>query len=347
MLASMASVSVLIPARNEAEYIGACLDSIFAQRFEGELEVLVADGDSDDATAELSRAAGARVVANPQRITPAALNRAFAAARGDVIVRFDAHAEMGESYIASCLRALEEEPGMVNIGGWREARGVGPWGRATGAALGSRLGVGNPKIWRRPSAPAVRREVDTVPLGCWRRSTLELLGGWNEHFFRHEDFELNYRLRRSGGRVVLDPAITSTYRPRESLRALSLQYWHYGAMKARMVLTHPDSVRPRQLAPFGLLAAATIAPFQTLLAWPGRAALLAYGLLVAGVTLTSRAGWRTAPALATMHLSWTAGVIHGLLRPRDWRRLAEFRSVSSATETPSVSTMRQDLASRD
>lgn len=310
----MPRVSVLIPARNEAARIEACLRSVLAQDAPGGLEVVVADGASTDGTADLARAAGARVVPNPRGITPAGLNRALAAARGAVVVRFDAHAEMPPGYVAACLRALDEETGAVNVGGWRDARGDGPWARATGAALASRFGVGNPRIWRRPRAGAARVDVDTVPLGAWPADALRSAGGWSEEFVRNQDFELNNRLRRANGRVVFDPAIWSVYHPRESLRALARQYWEYGLFKARMLREDPGSLRPRQLAPVGLLAAAVLALGPKPVARPARAALLAYLLVLGAVAARGQGGWRTVPVLATMHLTWVAGLLRGLAR---------------------------------
>ena len=307
-------VSVVVPARNESSRIEACLRSILAQEAPGGLEVIVADGASSDATAVLARAAGARVVDNPRGITPAGLNRALAAARGDVIVRFDAHAEMPPGYVAACLRALDEEPGAVNVGGWRDARGDGPWARATGAALASRFGVGNPRIWRRPANGARRVDVDTVPLGAWRTDALRRAGGWDEEFVRNQDFELNHRLRTRGGRVVFDPAIWSVYHPRESLRALARQYWEYGLFKARMLREDPSSLQPRQLAPVGLLAALLLSFGPRPVARPARAALLLYLLVLSGVAARGKGGWRTVPVLATMHVTWVAGLLRGLAR---------------------------------
>src|SRR5947207_15360182 len=143
-------VSVIVPARNEERHIAACVRSIVDQKLEGSVEVIVADGLSADRTAELAAAAGAVLVANPACTTPAGLNAALARARGDVVVRFDAHAEMPADYVAACLRALDRERGAACVGGWRRVAGRGPWGRATAAALGSRLGVGNPGLWREP-----------------------------------------------------------------------------------------------------------------------------------------------------------------------------------------------------
>jgi glycosyltransferase involved in cell wall biosynthesis len=309
-------ISVVVPARNEAAHIEACLASILAQEVDGELEVVVADGSSSDATAALAEAAGARVVPNPAGLTPVGLNLALAEARGDVIARFDAHALMPPGYLAACVRALREEPGAVNVGGWREVRGGGPWARATGAALASRFGVGNPRIWRRPPEGAPRVDVDTVPLGCWPAETLRAAGGWNEEFVRNQDFELNHRLRRAGGRIVFDPAVSSVYHPRESVSALVRQYWDYGVFKALMLQRDPGSLRPRQLAPVALLGTAALAaaPSTSAPARAARVGLAGYAALLGGVAATGRGGWRTAPALALMHATWGAGLLTGLGR---------------------------------
>src|SRR4051794_24119544 len=209
-------VSVIVPARNEAATIEACVRSILEQRVDRGLEVVVADGASTDDTAALARAAGATVVENARRTTPAALNAALAAARGEIIVRFDAHGRMPPGYVEASVRALDEEPDTVGVGGWILVEPAGPWGRAYGDVLGSRFGIGNARSWRRPRDGAGRSDVDTFPLGCWPAEALRAVGGWDERFLRNQDYELNYRLRRTGGRLVFDPVVWSYYRPRES-----------------------------------------------------------------------------------------------------------------------------------
>jgi succinoglycan biosynthesis protein ExoA len=319
-------VSVIVPARNEQAHIGGCVRSIADQDVDGGLEVIVADGRSSDRTAELAAAAGATVVANPTGRTPDGLNAALAAARGEVVVRFDAHARMPPGYVTACVRALAEEPGAVNVGGWRQVEPTGPWGRATAAALASPLGIGNPRIWRRPSPDATRADVDTVPLGCWPARPLVALGGWDERFVRNQDFELNHRLRRAGGRVVFDPQVWSVYRPRESLRAIATQYWQYGWFKALMLRTAPDSLRPRQLAPVGLLLAAAAAALPVRAARAGRTALAVYACGLVAVGVRSGAGWRTPVVFATVHLAWGGGLTAGLVRLAAPRLVAACRA---------------------
>jgi glycosyltransferase involved in cell wall biosynthesis len=304
-------VSVIVPARNEADYIGACIRSIVAQEVSGDLEVIVADGRSTDETARLAREAGAIVVDNPRRITPAGLNAALAVARGDVVVRFDAHAVMPPGYVEASVQALAEEPGAVGAGGWRQIDANGPWGRAIAAALASRFGIGNPRLWRRPPPGEGRVDVDTFNLGSWRAEDLRAQGGWSERFVRNQDFELNYRLRRTGGRIVFDPAIWSVYHPRESLSAIARQYWDYGRFKTLMITTHPRSLAPRQLGPVGLLTAAVAAAVPSRVAGSARAALAAYCGVLAIVAARAGGGWRTFPVLTTIHTAWGAGLLAG------------------------------------
>lgn len=301
-------VSVIIPAREEAEHIEACVRSVLGQDIEGGMEVLVVDALSADGTAMLARAAGATVVENPERVIPAALNRGLAAARGSVIVRFDAHAEMPPGYLSACLRALEEED-AANVGGWCEVRGSGPWGRALGRALASPLGIGNARLWRRPPPGYGRREIASVHYGCFRRRILGELGGWREDLHVNEDFELDHRLRAAGGKVVFDPAIWSIYYPRESLAAIARQYHNYGRWKAEMLALAPRSLRGRQVAPPALLAIALAAVAPTPLALPARAALMLYGAALVAEAARMRAGWRLPVMFATIHVAWGLGLV--------------------------------------
>lgn len=168
---------MIIPARNEARHIEDCVRSVRAQEIEGELEVIVVDERSSDATAELARAAGAKVVDDPERCFPSALNRRLATTRADVVARFDAHGAMPAGYLEACLRALDEVEGAATVGGWCEVRANGNWGRALGTALASPVGIGNASRWRRPAAGAPRRDVNTVHFGCFSQGPAAPVGG--------------------------------------------------------------------------------------------------------------------------------------------------------------------------
>ena len=322
-------VSVIVPARNEAATIEQCVRSILAQDGAGELEVIVVDGSSADGTAELARNAGAVVIENPERTTPAALNHGLAAARADVVLRFDAHSEMAPGYIAACMRALAEEAGAVNVGGWCEVRGRGPWGEAVAAALESPLGVGNPRLWRRPAADG-RRDVETVPFGCFPTEAVRRAGGWRSDLIRNQDFELNHRLRAAGGRIVFDPEIQFVYLPRESLGALWRQYREFGHWKAIVLARAPSSLRPRQLAPLGLLVTISAAVFPGRQRRPARLALAGY--LVAVAAAATRSGnWRTAPVLVTIHVAWGSGFLASA-----WRLLVRSGHRTQLPHAPAV-----------
>lgn len=326
-------VSVIVPARNESAHIEACLRSILAQRVEGGLEVIVADGNSSDGTRDRARSLGVTVVENPKATTPAGLNAALAAATGEIVVRFDGHGTMPPGYIEASVRALEEESGAVGAGGWVQVEPNGAWGRAIGAALASPFGIGNARSWREPTPGQARMDVDTFPLGCWPTEKLRRVGGWDERLLRNQDFELNYRLRSAGGRIVFDPAIWSFYRPRESLWRLARQYWDYGRFKALTVATAPRSVRPRQLAPVALLATVATAALPVGIARRARPALAGYAVLLTGVATRSRGGWRTLPVLATIHAVWGAGLLFGLaqIAQRSGRRRFGSRAEQRAT----------------
>jgi succinoglycan biosynthesis protein ExoA len=321
-------VSVIVPAREEERFIEACVRSIRSQEADAELEVIVADGASSDRTAERARAAGAKVVPNPQRVIPSALNHGLAAATGDVVIRFDAHSEMPPGYVAACLLALDEEEGAGTVGGWCQVRASGPWGRALGEALASPVGIGYAMRWRRPAPGTPRTDVDTVHFGCYRRALLVELGGWDEQILTNEDFELDFRLRKMGHRVIFDPAVWATYRPRESLPAIVGQYARYGRWKAEMLAGAPESIRPRQLAPPGLL----ITIVAALVPWPlarlARGGLAAYALIVGGAAARSDSGWRLGVLLPAMHLAWGLGLMARL-------PVAALRRLSAAGRTHS------------
>ncbi|MGA3187349.1 MAG: glycosyltransferase family 2 protein [Bryobacteraceae bacterium] len=319
-------ISVIIPCRNEAVFIERCLDSIFASGYPASrMEVIVADGMSIDGTRLLLDAVAAReprlrVIDNPERITPVALNRAIAVSRGEILVRFDGHAVMPRDYLPRCVDLLESSH-ADNVGG--SIRTVpatgGFFSGPIAAALGSRFGVGN-SAFRTTSKETRPRPADTVFGGCWRRELFSRLGGFNERLARGQDIEFNLRLRRAGGIILLDPAIVCDYYARTNLAS----FWkHNFANGVWAVLpfarTDVIPVRARHLIPLAFvtaLAASFLLPFPWSIAVP--AAYLAANLAASvKIALDLRQALYLAllpVVFASLHLAYGLGSAWGCLQ---------------------------------
>lgn len=320
-------VSVIMPVRNEAEFIERSLGSVLGQDYPADrMEVIVADGMSDDGTRELVRAAAGRdgrvrLVDNEGRIAPTALNAALAGARGTIIVRVDGHTEIASDYVRQCVLELERT-GADNVGGRMEAEGSGTVRRAIAAATGSPFGVGGARF----HYSEAEEWVDTVYLGAWRRVTFDSLGLFDEELVRNQDDEFNYRLRAAGGRILLSPKIRSCYYGRSSLSSLARQYFQYGFWKVRVSQKHPRQMRLRQFVP-PLFVLALLVAAAAALAFPsapaarlplaGLAALYLAADLVAAAVEARRQ--KVNPVLLAfvypiLHLAYGSGFLAGLFR---------------------------------
>lgn len=326
MATSWPHVSVVIPVRNEAESVVRAVDSALHQEYPGSLEVIVADGASTDGTRVAVDALADRddrvsVVTNTAATTPSGLNAAIAVSRGDVIVRCDAHSVLPPTYVRTAVEILADT-GADNVGGIQAAVGTTPVQRAIATAMSIPLGVGDARFhYGGAAGPA-----DTVYLGVFRKQVFEEHGLFDEGLLRNQDYELNCRIRKSGGLVYFDPRLAVEYRPRSSFRSLWHQYWQYGVWKRRVLAKHPRSLRPRQLAPplavLGLAASIVgglknpsflIVPLLYVAALLGAAAWLV-------VRRRDPALLLVAPSLAVMHLAWGMGFISVLpwrARPND------------------------------
>jgi glycosyltransferase involved in cell wall biosynthesis len=331
------SVSVILPVRNEGRYIRAVLDAILRQDYPGEkMEILVVDGMSTDGTRELVRAYSSelsgsgtgrpsvKLLDNPNRIVPSAMNCGIRAARGEVIVRIDGHTVVEPTYVSGSIEGLIRT-GADCVGGVIESVGSSYVSRGIATAMSSPFGVGG-SAFRIVSHGSAPRDVDTVPFGTFRREVFDRVGLFNEHLVCHEDYELNYRIRAAGGRLTLLPCIKSVYYVRSGVAPFIRQYWQYGLWKGRFLRTHPRSLRLRHcVPPLFVLGLA----FSSLLAlWPSVGALPLLGLVLAYCAFlalaSADAAWRGrgpyAPLLwlflPILHLSWGTGVLYGLALPR-------------------------------
>ena len=368
-------VSVVIPCRNEAQYIESCVRSVLAQSGTSErFEIIVADGVSHDNTRDILARLGAevsgqwseatsqsshlpspishppalpvppplRVINNPGRIASTGLNAAIRSASGQIIIRFDAHTEYAPDYIHSCVEILDQT-GADNVGGPWVAKGDRLVSRAIAAAFQSPFAVGG----ARGHDSGYEGLVDTVYLGCWRRSAFEKFGCFDEELVRNQDDEHNLRIIRGGGKIYQSPKIKSWYKPRGSLTALFKQYMQYGYWKVRVIQKHKLPASPRHLVPGAFVLAMLLLSLTSILCplifaiWPSRlpssasgpevpwsvvsgqwsvvsllASLSAYALalITASLITAAKTEWKLLPVLPAVFACYHFGYGYGFLR---------------------------------
>ena len=299
------AVSVIMAAKDAMDTLPRALQSIAAQSYPHIVEIVVAAGDPD--TAKVAAEHGATVVDNPAGTTPAGLNQALRRSTGQVVVRCDAHAIFPAGYVSRAVETLERT-GAASVGGMQVPVGDTFWERAIAAAMASPAGAGDARY----RIGGEEGPAETVYLGVFSRVILERLEGYDESFLRNQDYELNHRIRESGGVVWFDPELKVEYRPRGSLAALARKYFRYGQAKRQFARKHRRALRWRQLAP--PLLVVVLAASLLVSPWFGWALLVpgAYlsGLILAGsatVKRTREAAFGVPFALAAMHLSWGLG----------------------------------------
>lgn len=320
-------VSVLVPVRNEERHIRETAAAMSAQTFGGSIEMLFADGRSEDRTREILLELAAsdprvRVLDNPNRHTASGLNICLRQARGEYVARMDAHTVYPERYLAAGVERLRR--GDTDwVSGPAVPRGEGVVSRAVALALGSWLGRGASRKWDESADGRGERELDTgVFGGVWRRKTVLDAGGWDERWPINQDSELASRFLARGGRLVCLSEMVGYYRPRDSVRSLSRQYFRYGFYRSQTFVRHPMSLRRSHLIPpalTGTLLASAIGPRR--LRRPARVVLGAYLACVAatGAEVAVREGKPREGALMlgvlpTMHFSWGVGMLAGAAR---------------------------------
>ena len=319
-------VSVVMPVLNEERHLEEAVGRVLEQDYPGNLEVVLAIGPSKDRTQEIADKLAEKdhrisIVPNPTGKTPAALNVGIAHAKHDILVRVDGHGALTDGYITRAVEVLEET-GADNVGGVMAAEGRTPTEMAVACAYRSRLGLGASTFHQGGKAgPA-----DTVYLGVFRRAALERVGGFDETMHRAQDWELNYRIRKTGGLIWFSPDLSVTYRPRSSLSAVAKQFFHTGQWRREVIRRHPETASKRYLAPpvavialavgtvLGIIGLATGISWLDIgfLAPVGYALLLIFGSAMEGRYLPWKALFWMPLVCATMHVSWGLGFLIGL-----------------------------------
>jgi glycosyltransferase involved in cell wall biosynthesis len=323
------TVSVVIPCYNEERFIEKVLENLAGQYTACRYEIIIVDGMSTDDTRsmiakfiERRPEITVRLVDNPARNIPTALNLGIESARHEIIVRMDAHSVPSENYVRRSVASLcGDDVAVVGM----------PWhicpsaetieARAIALAVAHPFGIGDAKY---RLANSESQFVDTVPFGVFRKSLWRELGGFNEALLANEDYDFHYRVRQRGGRILLDTGGHSDYFARGSFKALATQYFRYGRWKAQMVKLNPRSLRVRQLvAPAFVLSivSLTLLGLWWPLAFAGLLLVLtpyaALALFFAGKLSRRANDWRLLPAIALafliIHIAWGSSFLTGLV----------------------------------
>ena len=324
---SFPSVAVVIAALNEEAHLESAIDRLLAQDYQGEIQIVIAVAPSRDRTetiaAELAqRHPNLSFVANPSGKTPVALNAAIDASQSEVVIRVDGHALIPVDYVRIGVETLNRS-GADNVGGIMAAVGVSPIQKAVAAAMTSKFGVGGAAF----HVGGAEGEALTVYLGCFRRSALERVGGYDESMVRAQDWEMNHRIRETGGKIWFTPGMVVTYRPRASLRALASQYFGYGTWRREVARRYRETISLRYLAAPALVLCVAIGlvliliglvASQQLLVWVGLIPLAVYflGVIAASLSLRGGANLIFLPMVfPVMHFSWGLGFLLGRAKP--------------------------------
>lgn len=319
-------ISVICPIYNEENRIDSCIRSILAQDYPKEdMEVLFVDGMSDDRTREIignyiQQYPFIRLLDNPKRIAPTALNIGIREAKGDIILRLDAHAKYPSDYFTVLVNKLQNST-ADNVGGvcnTLPAKDT-PICRAIAHAMSSPFGMGNShfrvgtdhEMW-----------VDTVPFGCFHRDIFDKIGYFDEELVRNQDDEFNGRIIRHGGKILLLPQVVVDYFARDSISKTAKMFYQYGLFKplVNKKLQKPTTLRqffpPLFLA--GIVIGGLLSFFSTPIMWIYLSVLVLYILsgILAGLRCTHRLAeilWMPV-VFATIHLSYGCGYWTGLYK---------------------------------
>lgn len=248
-------VSVVMPLYNEEKYIDKCVDSLYAQDFPlDQMEWIFVDGASKDKTVELLQARAERspdlirIFSNPNKTVPFAMNIGIAAAKGRYIVRLDAHADYAPDYISKCVHYLETTD-AANVGGVAETKSRGFVGNAIAKMLSSKFGVGNSQFRTNGKSGYV----DTVPFGAFRREVFSKYGGYDERLTRNQDNEMNFRIRKNGGKIFLADDIHLSYYCRDSVRGIAKMARQNGMWNVITMKLCPGAMGLRHFVPLAFV----------------------------------------------------------------------------------------------
>lgn len=287
-------LSVIVPIYQEEKYISKCIDSMLSQDYpKDDLEIILVDGMSKDRTREIVATYTAkypfiRMIDNPERIAPCAMNRGIKEAKGDVIIRLDAHVYYPKNYFSLLVEKLNELPGAENVGALCNTLPVNDsiTAQSIAAVLSSSFGMGNSHF--RVGADK-EMEVDTVPFGCFHRSIFDKVGLYDEELVRNQDDELNARIIKAGGKIYLIPQLVCEYYARDTAKKVYKMFYQYGVFKPLVNKKLGSPATVRQFFPLffvlGLLVGPVVSLFLPVLWWAYFAVIMLWFILATSFSL--------------------------------------------------------------
>jgi glycosyltransferase involved in cell wall biosynthesis len=365
----MPLVSIVIPCRNEREHIEGSVRSVLRQECPPEgFEVIVADGMSDDGTREILERLAAedprlQVIDNPGRIVPTALNLAIRRARGEWIVRLDAHSEYPPNYLRLCIDTGERTR-VDNVGGAfvTLSRKDTFMGRIVQALTTHWFGVGNAGF----RVGAEESAADTVPYGCYRRQVFQRVGWFDERLVRNQDYEFNRRLAKAGGRIWFNPRIEILYYNQADFTGLLRQAFITAEWNVYMWYVAPYSFATRHAIPLAFVSTLILVVLCSFV-WPWLAFIVLAALLSVYFTFALKAaaeqskryGKRLFPFLPLAfwlyHVTYGLGELKGILRllmgrspvqcvAEPWKGAGSFRAWNAVGSRCAIATTKDGNA---
>jgi glycosyltransferase involved in cell wall biosynthesis len=319
-------VSIIMPIRNEADFIEGAIKSILNQDWPREqMEILVVDGMSNDGTREIVKKLSQsderiKMLDNTRRIVPSAMNIGLRAARGDLFIRVDGHAEIAPDFIKESVKCLQEHPQAWVVGGHIETVADGFVGCVIASAMQSPIGVGNSRF----RLGDYEGCVDTLAFGTHHKWIVDKIGYFDEELVRNQDDEFNLRIILAGGKIWMSKSIKSKYFSRGSLGKLWRQYFQYGFWRIRTLQKHKRPATLRQLIPLSFVLSLLMPgmagflwrPFWVLLGF--EAVLYLIGLLAGAFDVGRKAGWQYASlaplVFIILHFGYGLGSLWGIIK---------------------------------
>ena len=319
----MLDLSIILPIRNEREYISSALDSILNQTKLDKYEIIISDGCSNDGTLDIvckyiSNNSNIYLIENPSKIVSTGFNLALNDAKGDIIIRIDGHCEITQNYIEKCCNLLKETDADI-VGGVIQTISSGLIGNAISIAQSSPFGVGGVKFRRIDLDKG--SYVDTLAFGAHRRELFVDIGGYDEEMVCNQDDEFNNRVLQAEKKIWMDPTIRTKYYARSSYFKLFKQYFNYGFYKVRGIQKRKRLFSIRHLAPSTFLISligTSIFGYFLHLPWISFSVIFLYLIVnfISSIIVSQKVSQIPLIFLSfwILHLGYGLGFIWGLIR---------------------------------